>query len=250
MLKYKIKRFFSSSAKSLNNVKINYAISPLYFLLVLAVERGLINFHPVLDKMYGPYGILRLALISTAIYCYASAFFQPDLDVRNNRPGQAHFPFGKWVTTVSLGRFLHGAAYPINRLWFWLWQPYAELLTHRGIGHWPVIGTWVRVSYLYIWFWGFGYGLWTLGVHLPFLVSIEYWFRSFFPWNFQFGSPMFFTYAFPVFVSDLMHIVFDFYDSTRKGNTFCPPQISRGLLIKGWMYIKEAVTGKADPRFK
>lgn len=33
----------------------------------------------------------------------------------------------------------------------WFWWPYAKLSHHRGISHWPVIGTLLRACYIFLW---------------------------------------------------------------------------------------------------
>jgi uncharacterized metal-binding protein len=35
----------------------------------------------------------------------------------------------------------------LARLWRWFWWPYARLSRHRGISHWPIIGTLLRFVY-------------------------------------------------------------------------------------------------------
>ena len=36
----------------------------------------------------------------------------------------------------------------IGRVWLWLWYPYARMFRHRGVSHWPVVGTLTRAAYL------------------------------------------------------------------------------------------------------
>ena len=33
---------------------------------------------------------------------------------------------------------------PITLLWYYSWEPFAYLWTHRGVTHWPVIGVWLK----------------------------------------------------------------------------------------------------------
>lgn len=131
-----------------DNVKANETVSPLYYALILF----LLNYHTHIPYWSGKVftsGIFY-AFISTLIYVFASNFFQPDLDIHRNRPGMGHFPFGRWVGAFKYGRFLKWVAFPINRIWYYLWHPYGQLLTHRGVGHWPLIGVWIRIAYLVV----------------------------------------------------------------------------------------------------
>ena len=37
---------------------------------------------------------------------------------------------------------------PLGWLWRTAWRPYALLMRHRGVSHWPVVGTLTRLAYL------------------------------------------------------------------------------------------------------
>lgn len=39
----------------------------------------------------------------------------------------------------------------LGRLWLAYWAPYSWLLSHRGISHWPIIGTATRAAYAFWW---------------------------------------------------------------------------------------------------
>ena len=38
----------------------------------------------------------------------------------------------------------------LGRLWVATWWPYAKMFRHRGVSHWPVIGTATRAGYLFL----------------------------------------------------------------------------------------------------
>jgi uncharacterized metal-binding protein len=85
-----------------------------------------------------------LAGAACSLGCLAGVILSPDLDVE-------HRTRSEYLIYRYLGRFL-GAA------WFAFWWPYARLIPHRHpISHWPVMGTLIRVLYLYfaggaVWF--------------------------------------------------------------------------------------------------
>jgi uncharacterized metal-binding protein len=213
-----------------DNVRANEAVSPLYYIFALFM----LHLHhqvPIWSGKLFTSGVFY-ALISTLVYVFASNYFQPDLDIHRNRPGMGHFPFGRWVGAYKYGRFLKWVAFPVNRLWYYLWHPYGQLLTHRGVGHWPLIGVWLRVGYLLL------LGLWLQQVLIFFNLSYTWldpilnYFNWFFPWSKAFGSVYWFLYCFPIFISDLIHIAVDYRDSARRGISFCPPAIPRGLIMQ------------------
>lgn len=45
----------------------------------------------------------------------------------------------------------------LGRLWLAYWSPYSWILSHRGLSHWPVIGTATRAVYAFWWLGWFGY---------------------------------------------------------------------------------------------
>lgn len=215
-----------------DNVKANEALSPFYFVLILLIY----NYH-----LHIPYWSGKLqtsgvffGLMSTFIYVFCSNYFQPDLDLHRNRPGMGHFPFGRWVGAYKYGRFLKWVAWPINRTWYWLWHPYGQLLTHRGVGHWPLIGVWLRIGYL----WVIVHGL-NLIIPGNYLGLAEQILEMFFPFNHNFGSMAWFLICFPVFISDIIHIAVDYRDSVRKGISFCPPPIPRGMIMKVFNTLRD-----------
>lgn len=68
-----------------------------------------------------------------AIGSAATLLVNPDLDIENmdrNEHALVKHTFG------------------LGFLWLMLWYPYARVFKHRGISHWPVVGTLTRVLYL------------------------------------------------------------------------------------------------------
>lgn len=218
-----------------NNVLYNEKLLPYYFILM---SLFLNNFYgiPYFDKKN--MGALFFSFLSTLIYWFSSNYFQPDLDVRKNRPGMGHFPIGRWTQTWKIGRFLRYLIYPINRLWYYFWQPYATLLTHRGVGHYPIIGTWIRVGYLWLGLIIFNKILLYLSIDFkPLVIFIKY-LENFYPWGENFLKIDWVLFCFPIYLTDLVHIGVDFRDSQRAGYSFCPPEIPRGWIIKTIKLIK------------
>lgn len=216
-----------------DNVKVNVLLSPVYFAIVvffLHTEHGL----PFLEPLFS--SACFFGFLSTLIYVYSSHYYQPDLDIHVNRPGMGHFPLGRVTGAFKYGRFLKWLFYPVNRFWYYLWHPYGRLFTHRGIGHLPVIGVLLRTGYLFLWVLFFDFFL----KNTPYgfvLDPIRRWLLAFVPGTADFGSLYFFLWCFPVYLSDFFHIAVDYYDSVRKGISFCPPKIPRGMIAQVWEAI-------------
>lgn len=211
-----------------DNVKANELMSPFYFVLILF----LLHFHHKIMFWKGwnfQSGII-LSLLSTFAYIFASNYYQPDLDIHRNRPGMGHFPLGRWIGRWKYGRFLKFIFYPINRAWYYLWHPYGQAMTHRGFGHYPIIGVFLRTIYLYCALKSVQLFLLFFGINLTLLNSFISFLLSFFPGHKDFASVSWFLFCFPVYVSDLIHFLVDYYDSARKGMTFCPKAIPRGWI--------------------
>lgn len=223
--KYKSKKKWKDSLT--DNVRANELLSPVYFIFTYFLIKGSLSFDFI---------VLQYTFLSTLIYIYASNYFQPDLDVDHSRPGMGHFPLGRWVNAYWSGRFFKIVFKPINRLWYWMWHPYGKLLTHRGIGHWPILGVWLRVSYLFLWIIFFQGFLELFGINFEllniFLNGAGYWVKAFFPWSQNFGSNYWFLFCFPVYLSDIIHIFVDYIDSAKRGLAFCPKKIPRGKIYK------------------
>lgn len=221
-----------------DNVQVNKVLSPFYFILILSILYYKKNIS-LFGFSFFSLASFWLALFSTFIYIYASNYFQPDLDVHSRRPGMGHFPLGRWVGLFKWGRFFKWFFYPINRLWYYLWHPYGYLMTHRGLGHWPILGVWLRVGYLYFWLYLLTSTLSFIGLKGSYLQPIEWYLQAFFPWSSAFGNVSWWVVCFPVYMSDFFHWAVDYYDSTRKGISFCPPKIPRGLIAQAWMGFKD-----------
>ena len=187
--------------KYLDNVRINHKFNGLFFCLYFFYYMSI----------FGVKDSLIYAGISILIYAVSSAYFQPDLDQKINRPGRETFPHKSLVKHEQL-RYVF---YPINRAWFYLWLPYGHLFTHRGVSHWPIIGTYTRIFYLY---------------PIIFIFPELNWFFSlFFSLDF---SIYWVIWASPIFVSDIMHFSIDFLDSLRKNTPFCSFAQEPGILLQ------------------
>lgn len=218
-----------------NNVLYNERFSPVYCILIIAYlhyEMGI----PFFSQSNT--GAVGLGFLSTLMYLFASNYFQPDLDVLNNRPGMGHFPIGRWSQHWKIGRFFRWFLYPLNRFWYYLWQPYASLLTHRGAGHIPIWGVWIRVAYLLFWTIIFNKAFLYFGIKLDYLIIFIDFLKSFYPWSENFLNLTWVLFCFPIYFSDIVHIVVDYKDSHDVGYSFCPPEIPRGLITKTIRFLK------------
>lgn len=233
---YKEPKFKKKRTKELrNNVLYNERFSPVYCLLAIAYlhyEMGMPFFSQTNT------GAVGLGFLSTLMYLFASNYFQPDLDVLNNRPGMGHFPIGRWSQNWKFGRFLRWFVYPLNRFWYYLWQPYASLLTHRGAGHIPVLGVWLRVGYLLLWAIIFNKIFLYFGLKSQYLIIFIDFLKTFYPWSENFLNLTWVLFCFPIYFSDIVHIVVDYKDSHDAGYSFCPPEIPRGLITKTIRFLK------------
>jgi hypothetical protein len=181
------------------NVKRKLLNKAIFFALTFIVYKVLIvNFK--IDPV-----ILLEGGLFIGLYYYSSRYFQPDLDQVQMRPGMGSFPVGREISSfIPMMMFIW---WPINRAWFFFWTPYAHLMTHRGISHWPIIGTVTRVLYISAPFVVFDV------ISLEALYKVDFW-----------------LYFFPVFVSDFNHFAVDYFDSARKGGAFCSYVIPRGKI--------------------
>lgn len=212
-----------------DNVKFNEMLAPLYFALMSLFLHY--NYKiPYVTHFFS--SAIFYSFTSTLVYVFVSNYFQPDLDVRTNRPGMSHFPFGRWVGAFKFGRVLKMLAYPITFAWYWLWHPYGKILTHRGAGHWPIWGVWLRCWYLLFWYSILLFILNLVGVDTTKISIFSSWLKSFFPWDENFANFYFVLFAFPIYLSDTVHILVDYYDAVKRSMSFCPPRIARGLISK------------------
>lgn len=217
-----------------NNITVNWLLSPLYFGVVYFILKYQYPNVPNFSPSNSFFGLIPLCLLSTWFYCYSSTFFQPDLD-GDWRPGQKGFPLGKWVFKYPWGNTAMFILKPVNRSWFYMWHLYSRLITHRGMSHWPVIGAWTRAAYVYIHIIFINYLLIKFSLmnyeSMWILYWLEKWTLSFFPWNDEFGTAGFYLFTFPVFLADIMHSLVDYLEARAKGNPFVP-----SLARKGWIY--------------
>lgn len=203
-------------------------------------------------------------LLITAGYFFGSYWLSPDLDHIENRPGKFSFPIkpllkilrhihgtggraGRvlFAVPLALAEVFHGT---LNAVWRMMWQPFASMVTHRGIIHWPVIGTLLK------WYWiaVLAYAISKLCILIPqtlspnwvhainiqdmlpispreFVSSPRSLFGSLFSLSFRSGSSF---VALGLVAADLTHIAVDAWDS--RGRNFVPPAIiaPRGIFFK------------------
>jgi len=72
-----------------------------------------------------------------ALGCGLGAFLSPDYD-------QEMIVWGKW----KIYKALPPITYLLGAIWIAYWMPYALLMKHRGLSHWPILGTLTRLIYL------------------------------------------------------------------------------------------------------
>jgi uncharacterized metal-binding protein len=206
--------------KYTDNVRFSHKLNLLIFigsfLLFTAFQNNW------LDNLY------RSSLF-LVIYAFASAFIQPDLDQSVQRPGKTTFPLGQ-LKNKKFGEFVFNILYPLNRIWYYFWHPYGMLLTHRGISHWPILGTLTRAGYVIL-------VLKSLKVLIPSINVNEIinYLDLYFPiYDHKFQLPVFSifwaTYLLPVFVSDFIHFVVDLFDSIRNNTRFASYAHDPGLI--------------------
>jgi uncharacterized metal-binding protein len=231
-----------------DNVKANRVFSPFVFILVLMYATMKLNM-PIYDKYSEYYGGIGFSLLFILNYLYSSSYFQPDLDTSGARPGMTHFPVGKWIAASRYGRFIKWLFKPITVGWFKLWQPYAMSFTHRGATHMPILGVYLRVSYLWlickiglliVQFLHFishkvelfhSISLLLVKTYHFVSINIMYYLEIFYPWHRDFLSNKWVLICLPIFLGDLVHILVDLMDSVKRNKPFCHPQIPRGLFF-------------------
>jgi uncharacterized metal-binding protein len=75
-------------------------------------------------------------IVSVSIGCLSGVLLSPDLDVDSGYIG------------ISLAKLFFGSIF--KWIWKWIWKPYAILVPHRShLSHVPVLGTSLRLLYLY-----------------------------------------------------------------------------------------------------
>lgn len=238
---------------NLDNVKINRIFTPV----VAMVSYGVLHLYGSGSK-YVPNvpdnaEKIKYALISAFVYYYASRFFQPDLDNTPNRPGKHSFPLSSeaisafsglismifYIKKKTLQSWIYFVIKPISFIWYIYWEPYAQLLTHRGISHWPIIGTLTRFGYMYL------SARILAETILADYLSVETLDNIMRQIMFLDTSNLFFSFVIvaPIYISDLVHESFDFIETVIiKGYDFCPPRLERGILSKALKVIGIKIT--------
>lgn len=250
------------SSELTDNFKANLLFTPLALLI----------YHHLLKFNFNRFGLVTsfsLSVSFVGIYIYASRFYQPDLDHRTNRPGKAHFPFGKTISVFLMGnKGILGGLFAVlshfqvacAKLWYWYWKPFTYLVTHRGATHIPIFGTFLRSLYVYggikvliiihvivsgeLLRWGnassisfishFLIALSRFPVEII-LGPINNFFKSLCLFS---GIDQYFAiYCLPVYLADIIHEAVDFYDSFRRGKGYCstPPE--------EWGFLKKIFPG-------
>jgi uncharacterized metal-binding protein len=196
--------------KYTDNVRFSHKLNAVILVGAFAVLSSIQN---------NIYNNIFRSFIFVIIYAFASAFIQPDLDQTVSRPGRTTFPLGQLKNT-SLGKHLSNFLYPINRVWYCFWHPYGALFTHRGLSHWPIIGTLTRAGYVLLI--ATGINLLIPSTHLrPVIEYLSLYFptqanRTNFNLIFLFWA----TYILPIFISDFVHFLVDLFDSIRNNTKF------------------------------
>lgn len=214
-----------------DNVKANKVFAPLVFIAILSYAHFKLKLS-FFGSLYPYYGALGFASLFTFIFMYSSQYFQPDLDVYGSRPGMTHFPTGRWIGMFKWGRFLRWLFKPLTIVWFHFWTPYAFMFTHRGISHYPVTSTWLRVGYVWVTFSTINLIVQALGLNITGINLIINWCEWFFPWHPQFMSPSFILYCLPIYLTDFIHISVDYIEAVIKGKPYCSPRHPRGFFAK------------------
>lgn len=236
---FRIPKLFDKKADLISNVAVNKILSPFYFCSIfyyLFFYKEIPLFGKTLLK-----GSLFLSFISTFIYVWCSYYFQPDLDVRKMRPGINMFPLGSSIMNSTIGLMILPIQKVVAKIWYYIWHPYALFFTHRGITHWPIISTYLRIFYLQLLLKIMSAALSLFEVKSRILYSVESFFDLFYPSSPYFLSPIWIIFCLPIFLVDIFHEIIDFIDSKRKGLSYCPPQIPRGVLSEIGRLIKNLI---------
>jgi|GEM_PF-6625021 len=155
-------------------------------------------------------------------YAYCCRYLNPDLDVRGNRCGARTAPIGFLTFGLKKARLkffsllLQPLHYVLNFLHNLIWSPFGYLFTHRGILHWPLIGTLLKASWLFL-------------LCAPLLYHRLIDLTQAYLWLLQ--SPWILIWAF----ADFSHIISDILIAIiQKRKSFVPPATiaPRGLFMK------------------
>lgn len=193
---------------------------------------------------------LHIAIFSVSYYL-TSFWFSPDLDLRKNRPGHNTFPLRPLMKILNLlkrktpligGLFglVATAASPIHELlnmaWRAFWHPFGHLFTHRGIVHFPVIGTHLKLAYLFAAYWCVFWFTDLLGIMNPPFISGDFVEDAIGKSGFYthvLETPLLLTALIGASVADICHSAVDYWDSAKKGSKFVPPE---AIAPKGFIY--------------
>jgi uncharacterized metal-binding protein len=154
------------------------------------------------------------------------------------------FPFGSSIMNSPIGLMILPFQKVLAKTWYYLWHPYALFFTHRGITHWPIISTYIRVFYLQLWIFLLLLLTSILSIQNDLIVKINLFLNLFYPSSQFFLKPIWIIFCLPVFLVDIFHEFIDFVDSKRKGLSYCPPQIPRGYLSNFIELVKKLLTTK------
>ena len=235
-------------------------MSPVYFVIIYLILKN--QNHNIWGLKNAYFKDIIPAIVSSFLYIYYSTFYQPDLDIRGpNRPGKNYFPIGVWALNYKLGHFLLFVTKPVNKFWHSCWKHFGRAFTHRGITHWPILSTLLRGFYVYMWsvnillvfdllgmtghtyesflsnshdgsykILGSGFFL-LLDYMRNFVLLVKVWAKHHFFFLSGINKHFFTVFVLPAYVSDLFHIGIDYYDSMKKGSSFCPKPIPRGYFF-------------------
>lgn len=123
---------YQESTKNIFNRKVGYYVpngrAHTIACLATAAVSGCAIYFGNLASLTTSCNVAEGALIGILI--------SPDLDIENGN--------------IS-NYYLRKISPPLAWLWRWLWWPYGKLFRHRGISHWPIIGTGSRILYIVTW---------------------------------------------------------------------------------------------------
>jgi uncharacterized metal-binding protein len=264
---------YKSTSSLTNNFRANVAILAIS---ILVASIFAILFPEAYVKLVGWNqrgigGFIRHATVFVGAYLLGSFWLSPDLDVYTNRPGKYSFPGGpifkifysgsasqlrvrrslrplRWVLD-PLKLILLPPHIILNLCWNIYWQPFAALFTHRGAVHWPLLGTNLKIVYLYLTYFTVAKICYLSGVAALPLVSFGVWdglFGKGGVYHSIAGSSYATTAILAWAISDVCHSAVDLWDSLKEGKKFVPPAMiaPRGFFIQFWAFLKHALSQK------
>ena len=104
--------------------------------------------------------------VGAGLGCLAGIWLTPDLD-------QEGLSAAEWSLVKKTGG--------LGFLWMFFWHPYAICHRHRGVSHWPIIGTAGRLLYITVYISIVILALALLGVKLPIIRTVApgtWWFLA------------------------------------------------------------------------